>query len=101
LTGTALQHHLTKIALHGRLHLAPVKEEDLKRILDFGTGTGSWAIEMGNLSLSQQQISKLTLIQPKSTQESKSSAVISAPSNQICTTSSSVAPLLKRLGFLN
>ncbi|CZR53555.1 related to methyltransferase [Phialocephala subalpina] len=40
-----MQHQLAKLSLHGRLHLAPLKEANLKHALDFGTGTGIWAIE--------------------------------------------------------
>ncbi|TVY38306.1 putative methyltransferase [Lachnellula occidentalis] len=39
------QHHLCKIALYGRLHLAPLEEDNIKHVLDIGTGTGIWAIE--------------------------------------------------------
>jgi hypothetical protein len=42
-----LQHHLSKFALHGRLHLAPLKEESVKHALDIATGTGIWAIDFG------------------------------------------------------
>lgn len=42
-----LQHHLSKFALHGRLHLAPLDEESVKHALDIATGTGIWAIEFG------------------------------------------------------
>jgi methylase of polypeptide subunit release factors len=38
-----LQHHLCKLTLHGKSHLAPLKNP--KNVLDFGTGTGIWAIE--------------------------------------------------------
>ncbi|TVY22184.1 putative methyltransferase [Lachnellula hyalina] len=33
------------IALYERLHLAPLKEDNVKHALDIGTGTGIWAIE--------------------------------------------------------
>lgn len=42
-----LQHELCKMSLHGRLHLAPLREESLTHALDFGTGTGIWAMEFG------------------------------------------------------
>ena len=40
-----MQHHITKQLLNGDLHRAPLK--DPKRILDLGTGSGIWAVEMG------------------------------------------------------
>ncbi|GME65228.1 methyltransferase domain-containing protein [Neofusicoccum parvum] len=43
-----LMHHLLMITLDRKLYLAPLKEENLKRILDVGTGTGIWAIEMAD-----------------------------------------------------
>lgn len=39
-----------RIVLNDKLHLAPIENRDLK-ILDLGTGTGIWAIEMGNQHL--------------------------------------------------
>ncbi|KAL1880038.1 hypothetical protein Daus18300_001401 [Diaporthe australafricana] len=39
-----LQHHTFKIFLDGRLHIAPLVYP--RRVLDLGTGTGIWAIEM-------------------------------------------------------
>lgn len=41
-----LQHHLSLLTLHGKLHLAPIKP-DLRYALDIGTGTGIWAIDFG------------------------------------------------------
>ena len=41
-----LQHHVIKLLLNGELHLAPL--QDPRRVLDVGTGTGLWAIEMGD-----------------------------------------------------
>lgn len=38
--------HLFRLILGGRLFLAPLPQ-DIKRILDIGTGTGDWAIDMG------------------------------------------------------
>ncbi|KAL9070259.1 MAG: hypothetical protein Q9161_004952 [Pseudevernia consocians] len=39
-------HKLTEVSLGGKLNLAPVSS-NLERILDIGTGTGIWAMEMG------------------------------------------------------
>jgi methylase of polypeptide subunit release factors len=39
-------HHLIKILLGDKLHLAPIGKNP-HRILDLGTGTGIWAIDMG------------------------------------------------------
>ncbi|GMF78228.1 unnamed protein product [Aspergillus oryzae] len=40
-------HHLYGLLLHGRLHLAPIKNP--LRVLDVGTGTGSWATDFADL----------------------------------------------------
>ncbi|KAL9099677.1 MAG: hypothetical protein Q9163_004851, partial [Psora crenata] len=40
-----LNHHIMMLLCNGYLHLAPLA--DPKRVLDIGTGTGIWAIEMG------------------------------------------------------
>jgi ubiquinone/menaquinone biosynthesis C-methylase UbiE len=37
------------VLLKGRNHFAPL--EDPRKILDIGTGTGKWAIEMGMVML--------------------------------------------------
>lgn len=39
-------HKLTEVSLGGKLNLAPVPPNP-QRILDIGTGTGIWAMEMG------------------------------------------------------
>ena len=39
-------HKLMEVVLGGRLFLAPIKRNP-SRILDIGTGTGLWAIDMG------------------------------------------------------
>ncbi|KAL1623444.1 hypothetical protein SLS54_004433 [Diplodia seriata] len=43
-----LMHHLITILTDGKSCFAPIKEEDLKRVLDAGCGTGIWSIEMGD-----------------------------------------------------
>lgn len=40
-----MHHHIFGLLLDGELHLAPVGENP-QNILDVGTGTGIWAIEM-------------------------------------------------------
>lgn len=40
-----LKHHIMTLLCHGHLHLAPLVSPG--KILDIGTGTGIWAIEMG------------------------------------------------------
>ncbi|KAI5796435.1 S-adenosyl-L-methionine-dependent methyltransferase [Geopyxis carbonaria] len=42
-----LYHHQNLLMLGGRLHVAPLKPENLARVLDCGTGTGIWALDMG------------------------------------------------------
>jgi len=39
-----MMHHIYSLLLGGKLHVAPLTEP--KRILDIGTGTGIWAIDM-------------------------------------------------------
>lgn len=40
-----LYHHIFNVLLGGKLYVAPLGA-NIKRILDIGTGTGSWAIDM-------------------------------------------------------
>ncbi|GKZ24620.1 hypothetical protein AbraIFM66951_012024 [Aspergillus brasiliensis] len=44
-----MMHYVFKIAMGGQLFLAPVDVEQPLRVLDIGTGTGLWAIEVGDL----------------------------------------------------
>ena len=43
-----LQHCKFLIMYEGRLHLCPLREEDVRKILDLGTGNATWAIEMAD-----------------------------------------------------
>ncbi|RDI88493.1 hypothetical protein Vi05172_g1412 [Venturia inaequalis] len=43
-----LHHHVFRLILRGALHRAPIKPEDVHRVLDFGTGTGIWAIDFAD-----------------------------------------------------
>lgn len=45
-----VEHTNQKLQCQGRLHLAPLPEHPTD-ILDLGTGTGVWAIEMGMRSV--------------------------------------------------
>ena len=40
-----LKHHIMRLLCDGHLHIAPLRNPS--RILDLGTGTGIWAIEIG------------------------------------------------------
>lgn len=42
-----LAHHIFKMILRGNLHRAPLSPEP-RHVLDFGTGTGAWAIDFGD-----------------------------------------------------
>ncbi|KAL6917305.1 hypothetical protein FSST1_008800 [Fusarium sambucinum] len=42
-----LGHHIYRLLLGGELYLAPIGD-DLKRVLDLGTGTGIWAINFAD-----------------------------------------------------
>lgn len=43
-----IHNHLMTLLLDGNLHMAPIGKNP-QRILDIGTGTGIWAIEMGDM----------------------------------------------------
>ncbi len=47
-----LQHEMYMRALSGRLHVAPLVDMKDKRVLDLGTGTGIWCVDMGKLCIS-------------------------------------------------
>ncbi|GME44272.1 related to methyltransferase [Neofusicoccum parvum] len=58
-----LQHHIYRLCLGGALHLAPVASP--RRVLDLGTGTGIWAIELADqLPAAQIVGTDLSPIQP-------------------------------------
>lgn len=42
-----MHHHLSTLLSSGKLHFSPIGESP-QRILDVGTGTGIWAIEIGD-----------------------------------------------------
>ena len=44
-----LMHELIKDGIGEKLYLAPLDKKRLHRVLDVGTGTGTWATEMGEL----------------------------------------------------
>lgn len=40
-------HHMLMLTTNKQHFHAPIKKDQLKRVLDVGTGTGIWAIEVG------------------------------------------------------
>ncbi|KAI5805294.1 putative methyltransferase [Peziza echinospora] len=59
-----LMHHIFRMILNKKLHAAPLHNPE--RILDLGTGTGIWAIEMADEYPDAQIIANdLSAIQPK------------------------------------
>ncbi|KAL1953628.1 hypothetical protein VTO42DRAFT_2414 [Malbranchea cinnamomea] len=57
-------HHMTDLVLEGRLFLAPI-DSNPHRILDLGTGTGIWAIDVGDMYPSAEVLGNdLSPIQP-------------------------------------
>ncbi|KAF4947150.1 hypothetical protein FGADI_10606 [Fusarium gaditjirri] len=43
-----LTHHILTLGLGDKLHLAPLKEEEIHQVIDIGTGTGIWAIDFAD-----------------------------------------------------
>ncbi|KAK0642233.1 S-adenosyl-L-methionine-dependent methyltransferase [Cercophora newfieldiana] len=43
-----IAHHSFTLALDGKLFSAPLKDDELKNVLDVGTGTGLWAIDFAD-----------------------------------------------------
>ncbi|KAL8836587.1 MAG: hypothetical protein Q9176_006224 [Flavoplaca citrina] len=59
-----IAHHAWRLALNNKLYLAPIQKNP-ERILDVGTGTGIWAIEMAELFPNAQVVgTDLSPIQP-------------------------------------
>lgn len=60
------QYEVIKMVMDGRLHLAPFSDDrPPRRVLDIATGTGIWAIEMGDKYPEAEIIgSDLSPIQP-------------------------------------
>ncbi|KAG6003474.1 hypothetical protein E4U21_002010 [Claviceps maximensis] len=46
-----LQHHLFSLTFGGNLYVAPLDERKIGRVLDAGTGTGIWAIDIDDLEM--------------------------------------------------
>lgn len=62
-----LQHELFKLLFNNNLHLAPLATDKPLRVIDIGTGTGQWAIDLGDqYPLFQIQGTDLSPIQPSS-----------------------------------
>ncbi|KAK5046726.1 hypothetical protein LTR84_007487 [Exophiala bonariae] len=60
-----LYHHICTLVIDGELYLAPIGKAP-QRILDIGTGTGIWPIEMGDIFPSAEIIGNdLSPVQPK------------------------------------
>ncbi|KAJ9129718.1 Demethylmenaquinone methyltransferase [Pleurostoma richardsiae] len=60
-----LVHHIYRLVLGGRLHLAPIGDNP-QRVLDLGTGTGIWAMDFADEHPSAEVIgTDLSPIQPK------------------------------------
>ncbi|KAK1831956.1 S-adenosyl-L-methionine-dependent methyltransferase [Podospora conica] len=43
-----ITHHNFTLGLDGKLYLSPLKDENIKNVLDVGTGTGIWAIDFAD-----------------------------------------------------
>ncbi|KAK0651105.1 S-adenosyl-L-methionine-dependent methyltransferase [Cercophora newfieldiana] len=43
-----INHHAQTLAIGGKLYLAPLNKDEIKNVLDIGTGTGIWAIDFGD-----------------------------------------------------
>ena len=62
-----LIHHIFLVSLDGALYTAPLDTNSIKRCLDFGTGTGIWALDFADAFPSIEVIgTDLSPIQPTS-----------------------------------
>ncbi|UZP43063.1 hypothetical protein NXS19_010879 [Fusarium pseudograminearum] len=60
-----LTHHILTLGLGDKLHLAPLIQDDVKQVIDIGTGTGIWAIDFADQYPSAEIIgTDLSPIQP-------------------------------------
>ncbi|TDZ36934.1 Secondary metabolism regulator LAE1 [Colletotrichum spinosum] len=60
-----LAHTLMTSVIGGKHYLAPLEQDKIHRILDVGTGTGIWAMEMGDIFPNAEVIGNdLSAIQP-------------------------------------
>nr|XP_036580142.1 methyltransferase domain-containing protein [Colletotrichum truncatum]KAF6787974.1 methyltransferase domain-containing protein [Colletotrichum truncatum] len=60
-----MTHTLMFKSIGYKLYLAPIQPENVQRILDVGTGTGLWSIEMGDLFPNAEVVGNdLSAIQP-------------------------------------
>tara|TARA_R110002060_G_scaffold40370_4_gene51701 strand:+ start:553 stop:759 length:207 start_codon:yes stop_codon:yes gene_type:complete len=49
-----LQHQIFLLSFNDKLVLAPIAEDEIKHVLDIGTGSGIWPVEFGKSSLSDE-----------------------------------------------
>jgi len=63
-----LQHHIYRLMIGGKLYKAPLIPGNIQRALDFGTGTGIWALDFADENPQAIVIgTDLSPIQPKDT----------------------------------